>query len=87
MLSKCRGQWWLDRTWGNFAASAAFTSATVATSTGFSSLRETGKPRKSVDLPVTVMVSELIARSTRLERVAGNFDRLFMLIYGNPYWH
>jgi hypothetical protein len=59
MSSECKGQ--LDRTWGNFAASATFTSATVATSAGFSSLRETGKPRKSVDLPVAVMDSELIA--------------------------
>jgi hypothetical protein len=41
----------------------------VATSAGFSSLSETGKPRKSVDLPVAVTVSESIARnSTRMRQ-------------------
>jgi len=62
----------LDRTWGNFAASAVFTSATVATSTGFSSLSETGKPRKRVDLPAAVMVSEFIAHGQL--GVGGNTD-------------
>lgn len=81
MSSECKGQW-LDRTWGNFAASAAFTSATVVTFTGFSSLRETGKPRKSVDLPVAVMVSELIARNSAQTRraISTNYLCLFMAI-------
>jgi hypothetical protein len=81
--SECKNQW-LDRTLGNFAASAAFTSATVATSADFSSLREMGKPRKSVDLPVAVMVSELIARYCveRVGTISTNY--LFMLIYSNP---
>jgi len=56
--SECNGR--RDHTRGNFAASAAFTSATVATSAGFSSLSETGKPRRSVDLPAAAMVSESI---------------------------
>ena len=59
--SECKGG--LDHTRGNFAASAAFTSATVATSAGFSSLSETGKPRRSVDLPAAAMVSESIERN------------------------
>ena len=58
----------------------------VAASAGFPSLRETGKPRKSVDLPVAVMVSELIARNLVQTR-CGSFDQLFIVIYGNPYWH
>ena len=58
MRSECKGR--RDHTRGNFAASAAFTSATVATSAGFSSLSETGKPRRSVDLPAAAMVSESI---------------------------
>ncbi len=70
MSSRCKVQ--LDRTWGNFATSAAFTSATVATSAGFSSLRETGKPHKSVDLPVAVTVSELIAQLGSAQNAFGD---------------
>jgi hypothetical protein len=72
----------VDRTWGSFAASAVFTSATVAASADFSSLRETGKPRKSVDLPVAVMVSELIVHnSTRTRRaISTNYLCLFTAI-------
>ena len=82
MSSECEGQG-PDRTWGNFAASAAFTSAMVATSAGCSSLRETGRPRRSVDLPVAVMVSELIARNSarRLERVGVTVGQFRPIIY------
>jgi hypothetical protein len=56
----------------------------VATSAGFLSSRETGKPRKSVDLPDAVMVSEFIARAQLGSNAFGrDFDQLFMLIYRN----
>jgi hypothetical protein len=79
MLRKRVSREYKDHTWGNFAASAALTSATVAASAGFSSLSETGKPRKSVDLPVAAMFSELIVRN-RLKRVGGN-PLIFLFIY------
>jgi hypothetical protein len=50
----------LDRTRGSLAASAALTSATVATSTGLVMLSEMGKPFKRGDLPVAATVSETI---------------------------
>jgi hypothetical protein len=54
-----------DHTRGALAASVAFTSATVATSAGLSTLSVIGKPRKSVDLPVAEMVSEVIVVTGR----------------------
>ena len=50
---------------GNFAANAAFTSATFATSTGLSMVIAKGKPRKRVDLPVEETVKEVIVPENR----------------------
>jgi hypothetical protein len=79
-----------DHTWGNFAASAALTSATVEASAGFLSLSETGKPRKSVDLPVAAMFSELIVRnSARMRWGQSTYSFIYLFIRasdfkGNP---
>ena len=54
------------RTLGNFAANAAFTSATFAMSTGLSMVIASGKPRKRVDLPVEVTVNEVIVSDNPL---------------------
>lgn len=58
----CKAQ--LDRTRGSFAARAALTSATVATSSDLLIVSEIGKSWKRGDLPVAAMVSEIIVRAS-----------------------
>src|SRR5579863_7860975 len=69
----------LDRTRGSFAARAALTSATVATSADLAILSEIGRPFRSGDLPVAATVSETIERG-KSKRVGDKHEHVISAI-------